>query len=216
MSPSCWPAWSTGRWSPPRRSARGVDFRVLQTLAQYGREQLERSGDAAAARARHASYVANVVEVPDGRHGAAEGTGTARSVSCSTTSAWRWSGPSSRATPTSHAPSRAASAGSGTWAAASTTPGDGSRRRSRSANRRGRAGGSARSGGAGSSAWCTTASVRSEYGAEAVARARALGDPSTTRPGDDAARLGDLRLLSSDRGGDGARRGVAARVRVGR
>ena len=35
----------------PRRA---VDFRLLQTLAQYGREQLERSGDAAAARARHA------------------------------------------------------------------------------------------------------------------------------------------------------------------
>ncbi len=56
-----------------QRSSRGVDFRVLQTLAQYGREQLERSGDTAATRARHASYVANVVEVPDGRHGAAEG-----------------------------------------------------------------------------------------------------------------------------------------------
>jgi predicted ATPase len=50
-----------------------VDFRLLQTLAQYGRERLERSGEAAAARARHASYVANVVEVPDGAHGSAEG-----------------------------------------------------------------------------------------------------------------------------------------------
>ncbi len=51
-----------------------VEFRLLQTLAQYGREQLERSGDAAAARARHAAYVAKLVEVPDGRHGAAEGS----------------------------------------------------------------------------------------------------------------------------------------------
>ena len=56
-----------------RRSERGVDFRLLQTLAQYGREQLERSGDAEAARARHAAYVANVIEVPDGEHGATEG-----------------------------------------------------------------------------------------------------------------------------------------------
>ena len=46
-------------------AAGAVEFRLLQTLAQYGREQLERSGDAAAARARHASYVANLVEVPD-------------------------------------------------------------------------------------------------------------------------------------------------------
>jgi non-specific serine/threonine protein kinase len=45
-----------------------VDLRRLQTLAQYGRELLERSGDAAAARARHASYFANLMEVPDGRH----------------------------------------------------------------------------------------------------------------------------------------------------
>ena len=72
-SPSCWLAWSTGRWSRHRRSAGGVDFRLLQTLAQYGREQLERSGDAAAARARHAAYVASLVEVPDAAHGAAEG-----------------------------------------------------------------------------------------------------------------------------------------------
>jgi predicted ATPase/DNA-binding SARP family transcriptional activator len=54
-------------------AAGAVDFRLLQTLAQYGREQLERSGDAAAARARHASYVADLVEVPDERHGAADG-----------------------------------------------------------------------------------------------------------------------------------------------
>jgi predicted ATPase len=54
-------------------AAGAVDFRLLQTLAQYGREQLERSGDAASARARHASYVAGVVEVPDSAHGAAEG-----------------------------------------------------------------------------------------------------------------------------------------------
>ena len=50
-----------------RRSAGAVDFRVLQTLAQYGREQLERSGDTAAARTRHAAYVAHLVEVADGR-----------------------------------------------------------------------------------------------------------------------------------------------------
>ncbi len=50
-----------------------VSFRLLQTLSQYGREQLERSGDAPATRSRHASYVANVVEVPDQAHGAVEG-----------------------------------------------------------------------------------------------------------------------------------------------
>jgi predicted ATPase len=54
-------------------AAGAVDFRLLQTLAQYGREQLERSGDAAAARTRHASYVAGLVEVPDRSYGSAEG-----------------------------------------------------------------------------------------------------------------------------------------------
>ncbi len=63
-SPSCWLAWSTGPWSPHGDSSRGVDFRLLQTLAQYGRERLERSGDAAATRARHASYVANARRGP--------------------------------------------------------------------------------------------------------------------------------------------------------
>ena len=52
--------------------AGAVHFRLLQTLAQYGREQLARTGEEMAARARHASYVAHVVEVPDCVHGAAE------------------------------------------------------------------------------------------------------------------------------------------------
>jgi predicted ATPase/DNA-binding SARP family transcriptional activator len=55
-----------------RRSARGTEFRLLQTLAQYGREQLDQSGSADAARARHAGFVASLVEVPDGVHGTAE------------------------------------------------------------------------------------------------------------------------------------------------
>ncbi|HEX5588256.1 MAG TPA: BTAD domain-containing putative transcriptional regulator [Acidimicrobiia bacterium] len=50
-----------------------VEFRLLQTLAQYGRERLEQSGDSAGARARHAAYVAQVVEVPDADHGVADG-----------------------------------------------------------------------------------------------------------------------------------------------
>jgi len=49
------------------------EYRLLQTLAQYGRERLDQSGDADAARARHASYIASLVEVPSGMHGAAEG-----------------------------------------------------------------------------------------------------------------------------------------------
>jgi predicted ATPase/DNA-binding SARP family transcriptional activator len=55
-----------------RRSPRGVDFRLLQTLAQYGRERLEQSGDAPATRARHAAYIASLVEVPNAAHGTAE------------------------------------------------------------------------------------------------------------------------------------------------
>ena len=52
---------------------RGVDFRLLQTLAQYGHEQL----DDRATRWRHAlgtpAYVARLVEVPDAVHGEAAG-----------------------------------------------------------------------------------------------------------------------------------------------
>jgi predicted ATPase/DNA-binding SARP family transcriptional activator len=55
-----------------RQSAREVDFRLLQTLAQYGRERLDRSGDADATRGRHAAYVASLVDVPSAVHGSAE------------------------------------------------------------------------------------------------------------------------------------------------
>ena len=47
-------------------------FRLLQTLAQYGRDRLSASGEADAIRARHARYVASVVEVPDAAHGSAD------------------------------------------------------------------------------------------------------------------------------------------------
>ena len=56
-----------------RQSTRGVDFRLLQTLAQYGRERLDRSGDADATRARHAACVASLIEVPSAAHGMTEG-----------------------------------------------------------------------------------------------------------------------------------------------
>ena len=117
-------------------------------------------------------------------------------MNCSTTSVSRWSGPSSRATPTSRAPSRAGSVGSGTWAAASTTPGDGSRRRSHSESRRCRAGGSACSHGVGSSASCTTASVRWNT-APRPSHGRVRWATNRRCPGDDVARVGHLRLLSS-------------------
>ncbi len=55
------------------QTGRGVEFRLLQTLAEYGRDRLERSGDAEAARARHARYVVSLLEIPDGEHGVAEG-----------------------------------------------------------------------------------------------------------------------------------------------
>jgi predicted ATPase/DNA-binding SARP family transcriptional activator len=56
-----------------RPSPRGVEFRLLQTLAQYGRERLDRAGDAEATRTRHARYVASLVEVPNAAHGRPEG-----------------------------------------------------------------------------------------------------------------------------------------------
>ena len=47
----------------------GVRFRVLQTLAEYGRERLAARGDLAAVRARHAHWVVSFVDVADGEHG---------------------------------------------------------------------------------------------------------------------------------------------------
>jgi predicted ATPase/DNA-binding SARP family transcriptional activator len=52
-------------------SDRGIRFRVLQTLAQYGQERLAARGDLADVRARHARWVASVADVPDGAHTAA-------------------------------------------------------------------------------------------------------------------------------------------------
>ena len=103
----------------------------------------------------------------------------APSVTCSTTSVSRWLGPSNPATPTSHAPSPPGSDGSGTWAAASTTPGDGSQRlchcgESMRPSRPIRA---LAWGGLVGMVYDTELAM--EHGAEAVARARALGDAST-------------------------------------
>ena len=50
-----------------------VQFRLLQTLAQYGRERLAASGDSDATRARHAQYIAAAIEVSDPSHGDATG-----------------------------------------------------------------------------------------------------------------------------------------------
>ena len=50
-----------------------MQFRLLQTLAQYGRERLEASGDGDATRARHAQHIAAAIEVSDPSHGDATG-----------------------------------------------------------------------------------------------------------------------------------------------
>ena len=49
----------------------GSRFRLLQTLADYGRDRLVASGDHAAVCARHARWVMSFVEVPDAAHGSA-------------------------------------------------------------------------------------------------------------------------------------------------
>jgi predicted ATPase/DNA-binding SARP family transcriptional activator/tetratricopeptide (TPR) repeat protein len=51
------------------RTGRGVRFRMLQTLADYGRERLGERGELAAARARHARWAAALADVPDSAHG---------------------------------------------------------------------------------------------------------------------------------------------------
>jgi predicted ATPase/DNA-binding SARP family transcriptional activator len=55
-----------------RSTEHGVRFRLLQTLAQYGRERLVVSGENDAVRKRHAELVVSLVEIPDSSHGSAE------------------------------------------------------------------------------------------------------------------------------------------------
>jgi tetratricopeptide (TPR) repeat protein len=53
------------------QTGRGVRFRMLQTLAEYGRERLAARGELAIVRARHTRWVASVVDVPDSARGPA-------------------------------------------------------------------------------------------------------------------------------------------------
>lgn len=50
---------------------RGLRFRMLQTLAEYGRERLAARGELAAVRARHTVWASSVIDVPDSAHGPA-------------------------------------------------------------------------------------------------------------------------------------------------
>ena len=50
-------------------TSRGVRFRMLQTLAEYGRERLATRGELADVRAQHTRWVTSVADVPDGAHG---------------------------------------------------------------------------------------------------------------------------------------------------
>jgi predicted ATPase/DNA-binding SARP family transcriptional activator len=50
-------------------TSRGVRFRMLQTLAEYGRERLDARGERAAVRAQHTRWVTSVADVPDSAHG---------------------------------------------------------------------------------------------------------------------------------------------------
>ncbi len=58
----------------PANLGEQVRFRLLQTLAQYGRERLVASGDGDAVGARHAHHLVRLLEVPDGVHGADTGS----------------------------------------------------------------------------------------------------------------------------------------------
>ena len=62
------------------QTRQGVRFRVLQTLAEYGRERLAARGDEAAARARHAGWITSFVDVTDGERGAAWFAAVSRSL----------------------------------------------------------------------------------------------------------------------------------------
>ncbi len=49
----------------------GPGLRLLQTLAQYGRERLTANGEMDATRLRHARYFAAALDIPDAEHGSA-------------------------------------------------------------------------------------------------------------------------------------------------
>lgn len=53
------------------QTSRGVRFRMLRTLAEYGRERLAARGELAAVGARHTVWVTSVADVPDSEHGPA-------------------------------------------------------------------------------------------------------------------------------------------------
>ena len=53
------------------QTSRGVRFRMLQTLAEFGRERLAARGELAVVRARHARWVTSVVDVRDSARGPA-------------------------------------------------------------------------------------------------------------------------------------------------
>jgi predicted ATPase/DNA-binding SARP family transcriptional activator len=53
------------------QTGRGVRFRVLQTLAEYGCERLAARGELGAVRARHTGWVMSVADVPDSARGPA-------------------------------------------------------------------------------------------------------------------------------------------------
>ncbi len=50
------------------RTGRGVRFRMLQTLAEYGHERLAARGELAVVRARHTGWAASVADVADSAH----------------------------------------------------------------------------------------------------------------------------------------------------
>ena len=53
------------------QSSRGVRFRMLQTLGEYGRERLAERDELAAVRARHTLWASSIADVPDSGHGPA-------------------------------------------------------------------------------------------------------------------------------------------------
>jgi predicted ATPase len=51
------------------QTERGVRFRMLQTLAEYGRDRMAARGELAAVRARHTRWAASLADVPDSELG---------------------------------------------------------------------------------------------------------------------------------------------------
>ena len=132
MSSAALPRWSTraccGKTRVPRASRASA---MLETVREFGLEQLEASGEEAATRERHAEFFLALLERADPESGPPTQLGSICSTTSTTTCGRRSHGRETQATMTCSCAWLAPSSTSGTTAATSVKGSDGSIRRLR-------------------------------------------------------------------------------------